>query len=106
MPVTTERMQKLREMLDKQPNDVFLLYALALEHKKLGEFPQALEHLKRVLDNDPNYYVAYQQAGQVHELNSDPESARKAYQTGIEVATRKGDNHARQEMEAALMMVE
>ena len=38
MPVPiTDRMQKLQSMLQRDPNDTFLLYAIALEHKKAGE---------------------------------------------------------------------
>ena len=103
---TTERMQTLRQMLEKTPDDAFLLYAIALEHKKLSEFPQALDYLKRVLEKDPAYAVAYHQAGLVHELAGDLEAARKSYRDGMAAAEHKGDLHAREEMHAALMLIE
>lgn len=103
---TSERMQTLRQMLEKSPDDTFLLYAIALEHKKHSDFPQALEYLNRVLEKDPTYAVAYHQAGLVHELAGDMESARKAYRDGMAVAERKGDLHAKEEMHAALMLIE
>jgi Tfp pilus assembly protein PilF len=106
MPQATDRMQTLQQMLEKDPNDTFLLYAIALEHKKIADYPQALNYLDRVLRTDPTYCVAYHQAGHVHELAGDPESARKAYRTGMEVAERKGDLHAKEEMHAALMLIE
>ena len=82
------------------------LYALALEHKKMGGYPQALELLGRVVQKDPGYCVAYQQEGQVNELAGDLEAARKAYREGIAAAQRKGDHHAKEEMQAALSMLE
>ena len=103
---TSERMQKLRQMLEKSPDDTFLLYAIALEHKKHSNFPQALEYLSQVLQKDPTYAVAYHQAGLVHELAGDMEAARKAYRDGMTVAERKGDAHAKEEMHAALMLIE
>ena len=103
---TTERMHKLRQMLEKTPDDTFLLYAIALEHKKLSDFPQALEYLKRVLEKDPAYVVAHHQTGLVHELAGDLESARKSYRDGMAAAERKGDLHAKEEMHAALMLIE
>jgi predicted Zn-dependent protease len=106
MAVTSDRMQKLQQMLEREPNDTFLLYALALEHKKGGAYADALDYLSRVLQKDPGYCVAYQQAGQVHELAGDNEAARRAYQDGIAAALRKGDHHAAEEMQSALQMLE
>ena len=38
---TTERMQKLQEMIDKgDGGDPFLLFAMGMEHKKLKQTPQ------------------------------------------------------------------
>ena len=34
-------------MLERQPNDAFLLYGIALEHKKLNDHPKAIEYLDR-----------------------------------------------------------
>jgi Tfp pilus assembly protein PilF len=102
MSTTTDRMTKLQHMLQKQPHDPFLLYALALEYKKIGQYHQALQYLGRVLQEDPGYCVAWLQSGQVHELAGNLEAARAAYRTGIEVATKKGDTHAADEMTEAI----
>jgi hypothetical protein len=42
----------------------------------------------------------------VHESTGDVESAKHAYREGIAAATKKGDAHARDEIQAALDMVE
>jgi predicted Zn-dependent protease len=103
--VTSERMKSLQTMLQKEPDDLFLLYAIAMEHKKALELADALSYLERVMKKDPLYCVAYQQAGQVHELAGDVAAAKKAYQEGIAAAARKGDLHAKEEMEGALAML-
>src|SRR5882762_430373 len=100
------RMATLVRMLAKEPDDLFLLYAIALEHKKAGDFADALKYLADVLKRDALYCVAYQQASQVHEQAGETEEAKRAYRDGIAAAARKGDQHAREEMESALAMLE
>jgi Tfp pilus assembly protein PilF len=106
MPQTSDRLQKLQSMLERQPNDTFLLYGIAMEHKKLGDASAALEFLERVLSLDPNYCYAYHQRGLIHESAGDLEAARKAYQDGVAASARAGDLHAKGEIEAALALLE
>ena len=102
----SERLEKLQKMLEREPNDTFLIYGLALEHKKLGDQARAIELLDRVIALDPGYCYAYHQKGLAFESTGDTESARSAYRAGIEAAKRKGDAHAQGEIEAALSMIE
>jgi Tfp pilus assembly protein PilF len=102
----SERMRQLEQMLAKEPNDTFLLYGLAMEFKKVGDPQRALEYFRRVIDLDGGYCYAYHQMGMIHESLDDLDSARAAYRGGIEAARRKGDEHARQEIQAALSMLE
>ncbi len=107
MPIpATDRMQKLQAMLERDPNDTFLLYAIALEHKKVNEYPEALQWLARVVEKDPGYCVAYHQAALTHEAAGDIDAAKKMYGQGIAAAEKKGDQHAAEEMRAALSMIE
>ena len=93
-------------MLEKQPADTFLLYAVALEYKKLNQPQPAIEYLKRVIAADPGYCYAYHQQGLIHESTGDVESAKQSYRDGIAAATKKGDAHAKEEIQAALSMIE
>ena len=102
----SERLEKLRNMLQRQPSDPFLLYGVAMEFKKIGDATQAIDYLKRTLSADPNYCYAYHQLGQVHESQGDLESAKGAYRQGIEAANRSGDAHAKEEISGALSMIE
>ena len=104
--VSSERMKSLQAMLQKEPDDLFLLYAIAMEHKKAGDFADALRYLDQVVAKDALYCVAYQQAAQVHEMAGDVEAAKRSYRDGIAAALRKGDLHAKEEMEGALAMLE
>lgn len=99
-------MQKLQAMLDKSPQDTFLLYGLGMEHKKMGDSARAVEYFDRVIQIDPGYCYAYHQRGLVHESTGDLEAARRSYREGIAAAGRKGDAHAGEEIAAALSMIE
>ena len=100
-----DKLQQLHAMLQKQPNDSFLLYGIALEHKKLNESQKAIEFLNRTIATDPNYCYAYYQLGQILETTGDVAGAVKAYNDGIDAAKRSGDAHAQSELENALAMI-
>jgi tetratricopeptide (TPR) repeat protein len=102
----TERMQKLQSLLERTPDDTFLLYAIALEHKKANDFSSAIQWFDRVIEKDPGYSVAYHQAGLTHESAGDMSAAKAAYHQGIAAAEKKGDHHAADEMRGALSMLE
>lgn len=100
------RMVQLQKMLEREPNDAFLLYGLALEHKKANEHEKALAYLARVTQIDPGYCYAYHQRGLIHEARGDTPAAKQAYEEGIAAAVKKGDAHAREEIAAALAMLD
>ena len=99
------RAEQLKKMLERTPNDPFLLYGLALEHKKDGEPADALQLLDRVTQVDPAYSYAYYQRGQIYESLSDLPAARQAYRDGVAAATRAGDAKGRGEIAGALDML-
>jgi tetratricopeptide (TPR) repeat protein len=101
-----DRLEKLHALLEKSPNDTFLLYAIALEHKKAKAHAQATEWFARVTAIDPSYCAAFHMAGQTHEDAGQLEEAKKAYRDGIAAAVKKGDTHAAGEMQAALDFID
>jgi tetratricopeptide (TPR) repeat protein len=103
--VTSEKLQQLFKLLEREPNDTFLLYGVGMEYKKLGAPDKAIEHFDRVLKTDPNYCYAYYQKGQVLEQSGQADLARQTYQEGITAAKRAGDAHAQSELEAAMEMI-
>jgi predicted TPR repeat methyltransferase len=97
----SDRVQKLRTLLQQNPDDPFLLYALAME-QRAADAPQALKLLHRVIQLDPDQCYAYYQLGQTQEAAGDATAARAAYREGLAAADRVGDEHAKQEIVAAL----
>jgi|SRR5579862_7757058 len=106
MDAPSERAQKIQSMLEKTPGDTFLMYALAMEMKKSGNAAEAVKLFDQVILHDWGYCYAYHQKGLTLESTGDVEGAGAAYKQGIEAATRKGDFHARDEIAAALAMIE
>jgi tetratricopeptide (TPR) repeat protein len=106
MAELSERAKKLETMLAKTPGDPFLLYGLAMEHKKAGDHGKAIDYLDRTLQADAGYCYAYFQKGQTFELDGRIDEAKNVYRKGIAAAIKKGDEHARSEIEGALQMIE
>jgi tetratricopeptide (TPR) repeat protein len=101
-----DRLAELRKHLDREPDDPFLRYGIAMEHKKAGAFDEALRWFDKTLEVDATYAYAHYQKGQVHEAKEDTASARKAYEEGVVAATKCNDQHAVGEMQVALDLLE
>lgn len=101
-----DRLAQLQKLLEAEPNDPFLLYGAALEHKKVGDADKAIEYLDRTLVADAGYCYAYYQKAQILEESGDEEAAIGVYKEGIAAAERAGDAHAKDELAAALMILE
>ena len=93
-------------MLRQKPDDTFLLYGIAQEHKKANRIADAIAFFDKVIQLDPGYCYAYHQKGLTHEQAGSIDAAKQAYRDGIAAARKKGDQHAQQEIEAALSLLE
>ncbi len=98
----SSRLKQLEELLRNEPNDPFLRYGVAMEHKKAGRLDEALDWFGRTLEADATYCYAWYQQGQIHATRGEPEKARQIYQQGIAAAQGCNDLHAAGEMQAAL----
>jgi tetratricopeptide (TPR) repeat protein len=97
-----DRLEALKNLLALNPNDVFARYGLAMTYASQGQFEQAFQEFETLLALDPDYSVAYFQAGQALEKLGRLEEARQMYQRGIQVTTRLGQSHARDQLQDAL----
>ena len=92
----------LTELLTQDPNNTLARYGLAMEYSNCGEFDRALDEFQKLLSANPDYAVGYFMAAQTLAKTKRTEEARKMLQEGIAAAERKGDAHARLEMQAML----
>ena len=96
------RLDQLQTLLAKSPSDPFLLYGIALEHKKLDQTDSALQYLERAIAADGQYCYAYYQKGQILAGLGQTDAARASYLAGISAAMVSRDSHAQGELQAAL----
>ncbi|HEX8325792.1 MAG TPA: hypothetical protein VF595_17945 [Tepidisphaeraceae bacterium] len=99
------RLDQLHALLVRTPDDPFLTYGIALEHKKAGDAAAAIEWLDKTLALDAKYCYAYYQKGQVLESQEQFDAARQVYSTGVKAAREAGDAHAQGEIQGALDML-
>jgi len=97
-----DRINKLRQFLEKQPDDSFLQHALALEYVKMEDDATARQHFETLLLRNPDYVGSYYHLGRLLERQGENEGAIKCYEKGIMVAKAANDNHAKSELQMAL----
>ena len=95
---TPSRRSKIETMLEKEPGDAFLTYALALELEKEGEHTRSLELLQSLMSGTPPHVPSFLMAGQHLAAQNHLDEARAVLRTGIETARKQGEEHAAGEM--------
>jgi thioredoxin-like negative regulator of GroEL len=96
------RRQMLEEFVAKKPDDAFSRYGLAMECMNSGDSAAADTHFRALLKRNSDYIPAYLMYAQLLARESRPAEARQVLTTGIAAAAKKGDQHARTEMETLL----
>ncbi len=104
--MTSTRLQQLLQMLETEPNDSFLNYALALEFGKENNFRKAIELIETLLIRDENYLGAYYQLGKYYEQTGNVEKAIATYNKGIAIAKKQNNRKTLGELNEAMMMLE
>lgn len=97
-----DRLASFRSFISSSPADPFPRYGLAMEHKGRGELAEAWTVFEELLAKFPDYVPTYLMAGGTLVALGRKDQAADVYRTGIETATRRGDQHARRELESAL----
>jgi Tfp pilus assembly protein PilF len=100
--MSSTRLETLKTMVAQQPSVSFLRYGLAMEYRNAGELEAAITEFRALIAIDPDYSAAYFHGGQTLERLGRLDEARELYTTGIDVTTRKGDFHTRDEIRAAM----
>jgi Tfp pilus assembly protein PilF len=100
-----DRIASFRNFISKSPTDPFPRYGLAMELKGTGDLAGAWAVFEELLAKFPDYVPTYLMAGGTLTALGRKDDAAEVYRKGIEVATRRGDQHARRELEGALAEV-
>ncbi|QQM29514.1 tetratricopeptide repeat protein [Martelella lutilitoris] len=93
----------IREALEKQVTEGKdnALCRLTLGRILAGEdrLDEAIAHLTRALELDPDYSAAYSALGKAYQRNGEKARAIETFGKGADVATRKGDLQAARQMQ-------
>ncbi len=97
-----DRASMLKEVLERNPNDAFARYGLAMEYANAGQGAEALLEFEALLQAHPEYTAGYFMAARTLADLDRVAEARQMLIHGIASAQRTGNDHARAEMQAML----
>jgi tetratricopeptide (TPR) repeat protein len=97
-----DRIATFKSFISRSPSDPFPRYGLAMEHKGHGQLAEAWAVFSELLEKFPDYVPTYLMAGGTLVALGRRDEAADVYRRGIEAAGKKGDAHARGELESAL----
>jgi tetratricopeptide (TPR) repeat protein len=100
------RLEQLKKMLETEPNDSFLNYALALEYAKTNDLKKAIQLIEAIIVRDKDYLGAYYELGKYYELSEQAQMAVDIYKKGIEIAIQQKNRKAQLELNEALLQLE
>lgn len=92
------RLDQLQAMLQEEPGDKFLRYAIALEHKRDGNMEMAIAGLEALVTEDPKYIPPYYQLASILAEMDRPLDAIHACEAGALQCLVTGDRKARAEL--------
>lgn len=101
-----KRLETLKTMLENDPEDSFVRYAIGKEYESISEYDLALKHFNYIRQNDQQYVGMYYHLGKLYEKMDEPEKALLAYDEGIQVAKKIPDFHALSELNNAKLNLE
>lgn len=97
---------KLAARIKENPGDSFSKFALALELLKTGDQQKALLLFENIIKTDPEYTGVYYHLAKLYTENGENKKAFDTYKKGIEVAEAARDQHAKSELQGALLNLE
>lgn len=97
-----DRIDTFKSFIQRSPTDPFPRYGLAMEHRSRGQLAEAWVVFEELLAQFPDYVPTYLMAGGTLVGLGRRDEAGGVYRRGLEVAAKKGDQHAHGELETAL----
>ena len=94
------RLEQLFGFLKDDPNDPFLLYAIATEYRQ-ADLEKAREYYEKLLAEHESYVGTYYHAAKLYEENGQNDMAEQTYKKGMQISRREGNMHAFSELQQA-----
>ncbi|MCY7410845.1 MAG: tetratricopeptide repeat protein [Chitinophagales bacterium] len=77
------RIDQLNNFLEQNPNDSFVLYALATEYVNMGDDETALSFYQKILSGNPNYTGTYYHLGKLYQRRNEKQKAEETFNDGL-----------------------
>lgn len=96
-----DRIAKIQEFLQQNPNDNFLRHALALEYLKIEKTADARALFEAILADSPDYIGSYYHLAKLLEGIGEKQLAKEWYEKGMAAAKEAKDQHSYNELQGA-----
>ncbi len=90
--------ENFEKMLAAGKDNALLRFSLGNACLGANQAQQAVTHLQKAVEHDPNYSAAWKLLGKALNEFGDATAALEAYRRGVNVAEKKGDIQAAKEM--------
>ena len=101
-----ERATRLRELLQRDPDDATTWFTLGRALLELSRWPDAADAFRHALARDPGYTAAHRDLGRALLEAGDVEEAARVLRGALELAHSSGDLQTEREMETFLRRAE
>jgi Tfp pilus assembly protein PilF len=98
--------RNLEALLAQGRDSAHLRFALATQYFQTSDLDKALEHAEVAVELDADYSAAWRLLGQINVARGANREAASAYERGIAVAERRGDQQVAREMRVFLKRLE
>jgi lipopolysaccharide biosynthesis regulator YciM len=103
--VNQSKLRQLARNIQKDPDDSFSKFALALEFLKQDQHDKALRLFTSIRKQDPDYIGVYYHLGKLYEQLGQGDEAEAVYHEGIDKAEALEEQHALKELKEALALL-
>ena len=104
--MSNSKIETLKSLVEKNPNNPLGRYGLANEYLKLEMYEEAIEEIKAYLKLKDDEGAVYRILGEALLKLGRTEEAKEAYRNGIEAANRHGHPGMVQEFEETLKLID
>ena len=101
-----DRLTILNEYLAQDPNDDFVLYAIALEYQRLNKLDEAITQLELLKHKNEIYLPLYYTLGKIYEEAQQIDKAIIAYRAGKTIAIAQKNKKILGELNEALLILD
>lgn len=100
------RLEQMQKMVEQQPGDTFLRYAIALEYRSMGDFTRAISALRELRSLFPQYLPTYYPLTELLRDTGETEAATEVCEAGIRVAEDQQERKTAGELNSLLLNLE